>query len=72
MHLKIVFVFAAVAAALVGCGDKKTVTERPPIVVETLTATPTTAFRWVDTLSDKPKVQRRWKFVLRSPVSLES
>ena len=49
MHLKIVFVFAAVAAALVGCGDKKTVTERPPIVVETLTATPTTAFRWVDT-----------------------
>lgn len=50
MHLKSVFVISAMATvALVGCGDKKGPVERPPIEVSTLTATPTTAFRWVDT-----------------------
>ena len=51
MHLKSVFVISAMAAVvLAGCGDKKVATERAPIEVQTLTATPTTAFRWVDTL----------------------
>ncbi len=50
MQLKTVFVISVVAAGvLVGCGDKKASVERAPIEVATMTATPTTAFRWLDT-----------------------
>lgn len=50
MQLRTIFVVSAIASlALVGCGDKKKSVERPPIEVSTLTATPTTTFRWVDT-----------------------
>ncbi len=50
MQLKTVFVISVIAAAvLAGCGDKKASVERAPIEVATMTATPTTAFRWVDT-----------------------
>ena len=50
MQLKTVFVISVIAAAvLAGCGDKKASVERAPIEVAIMTATPTTAFRWVDT-----------------------
>ena len=50
MNLKYAFVISAMmTVALTGCNNKKGPVERPPVEVSTLTAVPTTTFRWVDT-----------------------
>ena len=50
MHIKsFIAVTLLACAALTGCGDKRGPAERPAVEVTTMTATPTTAIRWVDT-----------------------